>query len=165
MTTFRQIVWIFRIYIIKQRILGAPNPEIWKSPKLFVWANVWWVGSWMNWIDYNSDKPVTIDDMHDFSVEMDRELVRKVCRSFCKSDQLYVMVRGVYFEHLKSQAKKMLNLEDNYAICSILNKKMRNFLLFPKKNLYVQFFLGSPQIFNSWYRFINVDAFIRILWC
>ena len=87
--------------------------------------------------------------MHDFSVEMDIELVRKVCRSFCKRDQLYVMVRGVYIEHLKSQAKKMLNLEDNYAICSILNKKMLNFLLFPKKNLYVQFFLGSPQIFNS----------------
>ena len=58
--------------------------------------------------------------LEDFSVEMERKLVRRVCRGFYNRDQLCVKVRGGYFENPKSQAKKMLNLEENYAICSII---------------------------------------------
>ena len=60
-------------------------------------------------------KPETLDNLKDlvddFARDMDKELVRKVCRSFYKRAQLCIKVKGGHFEHLKSQAQKMLNME------------------------------------------------------
>ena len=48
--------------------------------------------------------------VEDFSIEMNRELVRKVCASTRGKFEMVKSVKGSYFEHKMNQLKKALNL-------------------------------------------------------
>ena len=59
-------------------------------------------------------QPSTMEELkgvvEDFSIEMNRELVRKVCASTRDRFEMVKFVKGSYFEHKKKQLKKNLNL-------------------------------------------------------
>ena len=89
----------------QDRLISNRSDIIWppKSPDLNPLDFFFW-GEAMSHV-YRC-KPATMDDLkslvEDFSENMEKDLVHKVCRFFYKRAQLCADVQGGYFEHLKS---------------------------------------------------------------